>query len=310
MHMEVAGSVKKERAVGAKVKRERIDEQKADVESPQKESMEMDDLWLQLKLEINEEMEQQMRLSSVDTGDMHGVRIKEEFADKPHQDLKSFQSQFLNSEADKVMERAQQQSSKAAQGRSIVQPGHTPVARRRRLTRHDWPNNHQAEMASSVKKEPAVGLKIKRERIEQEGSMESPQKELIQTDDLWLQAVHKEINERCSVEPTSPTSAAEAARKALAGECTAPRRALKSSSFDTEEAARSDDQEESLQERPRPQSWQQDHSQEELESSFQEAVAWRKKQEKERAKAKKAKAPPVKKKGKKVKGRLVKKQRK
>eukprot|EP00438_Fugacium_kawagutii_P012449 Skav232877 [mRNA] locus=scaffold1432:61466:62029:- [translate_table: standard] len=38
-----------------------------------------------------------------------------------------------------------------------------------------------------------------------------------------------------------------------------------------------------------------DHSEEELERTFQEAVAWKKKQEKEKGKAAKAKAPPVKK---------------
>eukprot|EP00438_Fugacium_kawagutii_P009643 Skav214992 [mRNA] locus=scaffold508:550435:550883:- [translate_table: standard] len=38
-----------------------------------------------------------------------------------------------------------------------------------------------------------------------------------------------------------------------------------------------------------------DHSEKELERTFKRAVAWRKKQEKERAQAKKPKAPPVKK---------------
>eukprot|EP00438_Fugacium_kawagutii_P028006 Skav236477 [mRNA] locus=scaffold1440:81177:81932:+ [translate_table: standard] len=249
LQMEVDSSVKKEPAVRGKVKRERIDEQKADVESPQKESMEMDELLLQIKFETNEEMEQQMRLSSVDTGDMHGVRIKEEFADKPHQDLKSFQSQFLNSEADQVMERAQQ-SSNAAPGLSKVQPGNASVAKRRRLTRRDWPSKLQIEVASSVKKEPAVGVKIKTERIdEQEGSVESPQKESIQKDDLWLQAIRKEINKQCSGESTSPGCAAATGMRTLAGDCMAPQAVLEPSSYDKEEAAMSDDQEKSSQER-------------------------------------------------------------
>eukprot|EP00438_Fugacium_kawagutii_P028005 Skav236476 [mRNA] locus=scaffold1440:70740:71531:+ [translate_table: standard] len=255
LQMEVDSSVKKEQAVGVKVKRERNDEREGSVESPQKESMEMDDLLLQLKLEINEEMEQQMRLSSVDTGDMHGVRIKEEFADKSHQDFHHFQSQFLNSEADKVMERALQ-SSNTAQGQRIVQPGNAQVAKRRRLTRRDWPDNLQREVASSVKKEPAVGLKIKKERIEQEGSMESPQNESIQMDDLWLQ-IRKEINKQYSSESTSPSCSAGAAMKTLVGDSVAPQTVPEPSSCDIEEPAKSDDQEEISQERPRPQSLQQ-----------------------------------------------------
>eukprot|EP00438_Fugacium_kawagutii_P028014 Skav236485 [mRNA] locus=scaffold1440:211779:214709:+ [translate_table: standard] len=214
--MEVASSVKKEPAVGVEVKRERIDEREGRVEGPQTEIMEMDDLWLQVKLEINEEMEREMRLSSVDTDDMHGVRIKEEFADESHQDFKSFQSQCLNLEDDEVVGRVQQQSSTAPQVQRIVEPGNKPVAKRRRLTRLDWPKTLQREVANSVKKEPAGGVKIKKERIdEREAILESPEKKnqiSMEMDDLWLQ-VHKEIKKQCSGQLASANSSAGNAMK-------------------------------------------------------------------------------------------------
>eukprot|EP00438_Fugacium_kawagutii_P022065 Skav223201 [mRNA] locus=scaffold1624:68153:68863:- [translate_table: standard] len=195
MQLEVAGSVKKELVGGAKVKKERMDEQAANLESLQKksESVETDDLWLQLKLEINEMMEQDMTSSFDD--DMCGVRIKEEILEGPHQDIESLETKSYNSEL-AISEEAQEQSSSAPHGQ-------TPVAKRRRLTRGDWPKTLQNEVASSVKKERAFGVKVKRERIdERQGSVERRQQESMEMDDLWLQ-VRKEINKQRSVQSTS-----------------------------------------------------------------------------------------------------------
>eukprot|EP00438_Fugacium_kawagutii_P016107 Skav235796 [mRNA] locus=scaffold1267:107125:108351:+ [translate_table: standard] len=62
----------------------------------------------------------------------------------------------------------------------VRQPGNTPMATRRRLTRRHWPTKLQREVASSVKQEPAVGTKVKRERIDERKAMNS-------NGDPWLQ---------------------------------------------------------------------------------------------------------------------------
>eukprot|EP00438_Fugacium_kawagutii_P001055 Skav236289 [mRNA] locus=scaffold2529:172618:173844:+ [translate_table: standard] len=50
----------------------------------------------------------------------------------------------------------------------VRQPGNTPVATRRRLTRRHWPKKLQREVASSVKKEHLGGAKVKKERIDEQ----------------------------------------------------------------------------------------------------------------------------------------------
>eukprot|EP00438_Fugacium_kawagutii_P004315 Skav229423 [mRNA] locus=scaffold2297:225904:237493:+ [translate_table: standard] len=229
LQMEVASSVKKDPGSSTKIKRKRIEQQRADVESPQKEPM--DDLWLQLKLEIKEEMESDTRLSSVDTEDMHGGRVKDEFADEYRQGFKPEVA---------IREMAEQQDS-APQGQRIAQPGSTQVAKRRRLTRRDWPLQREVGTLS-VKKAFAAGVKIKKERIDElEGNVESPEQESMismEMNDLWLQ-VRKEVNKQCAGQLALANSPTRTAMKTS-------QTSLEPNSCDLEEAAKSDGQEDRI----------------------------------------------------------------
>eukprot|EP00438_Fugacium_kawagutii_P016492 Skav221148 [mRNA] locus=scaffold2925:119238:120362:+ [translate_table: standard] len=64
----------------------------------------------------------------------------------------------------------------------IAQPGNTPVARRRRLTRRDWPNTLQREVASSVKTERIDGaawlqIRHRLEKVVAGANLKTPLKE-------------------------------------------------------------------------------------------------------------------------------------
>eukprot|EP00438_Fugacium_kawagutii_P016112 Skav235801 [mRNA] locus=scaffold1267:193295:206325:- [translate_table: standard] len=204
MQVELAPcSVKKEPAVGVKVKKETLDEQEVNQESLQKASIEMDDVLLQVKLEIHEEMEQDMKPLSFESDDMHGVGIKQEIVEKPQPDFKVLQMKSGSVEL-AIQERAQEQSDDAAQSQRLAEPAKTLAAKRRRLTRRDWQKTTQIESQCGVKKELVSGVKVKQERLdEQKVNPQSPQEKSNENDDVWLQVLRKEINRRCSVNFTS-----------------------------------------------------------------------------------------------------------
>ena len=75
---EGPSSAKKELADCVKVKKERSAKREMKFENPQNTRMEADDLWLLVKKEIKEEMEQDFRSSSFDRNTPGPVLVKEE----------------------------------------------------------------------------------------------------------------------------------------------------------------------------------------------------------------------------------------
>ena len=197
MQTEGSRSAKKECADGVKVKKEKIAEQEAGFESPQKAKIEADDLWLRVKKEIKEEMDPDLEHSSFEVG------VKEEIAEEEDQDLTGYHPEVATDH------RVLEQSSKAATGQTATEPEPKPVAKRRRLSRKDMQGPMQTEGSRSAKKECADGVKVKKEKIaDQEAGLESPHKAKIEADDLWLR-VRKEVD-RQSLESRASSLTGEA----------------------------------------------------------------------------------------------------
>ena len=167
----------REGADGLKDKTGRGAEQQANLESPQKGGKATDDLWLQVKTEIKEEIEDDMRSSSFDF-DPHGqdVRVKDENAEEQHQNLTSCGYEVATEEM------VPEQSVTAAKSQTAAETEPKP-AKRRRLTRRDLQQTLQTDGLSSAKKEIPDGVKVKTERCaEQQANLESPQKRMTEKD--------------------------------------------------------------------------------------------------------------------------------
>ena len=183
MQTEGPNSAKREFADSMKVKKEKSAEQEEELESAQKGRTEMHDLWLRVKKEIKEEIEQDLKPSSFDEAKpVQEVEVKEEIQEEQHQDLAGYHSEVA---AD---DRVPEQGKKASTGQTPAEPEPKPVTKRRRLTRRDMQEAIQTDGSKSAKKEFADGVKIKREK-----NVESRQEGRMEMDDLWLQ-VRKEIN--------------------------------------------------------------------------------------------------------------------
>ena len=192
--------MKVELADGAKVKKEKSAEQEISFERQDKEKMELDDVWLLVKREIKEEIEQEeqqeqafknFKSSSLDDLTPKEIMMKEEMEEEPehHEAFESLDSQSDHSEV-ATQERQIDKSRKAAN----TEPEPKPVAKRRRLTRRDMQHTTQTGGPSSAKIELADGVKVKKEKsAEQEISFDRQDKEKM--DDLWLR-VHKKVNEQ------------------------------------------------------------------------------------------------------------------
>ena len=157
----------------------------ANLESPQVGGNATDDLWLQVKTEIKEEIEDDMRSSSFDCDPLwQDVRVKDEDVEEQHQNLRSCGYEVATEGM--VLE----QSVKAAESQTAAEPESKLGAKRHRLTRRDV-----QETLSSAKKELPDGVKVKTERCaEQQVNLESPQKGRMEIDDFQLR-VKKEIKE-------------------------------------------------------------------------------------------------------------------
>ena len=189
-------SAKIELADGVDAKNEKCAEQEVKFESQDKEKMEMDNLWLQVKGEIKEEIEQEQtcKSSSLDDLTRKEIVMKEEMEEEPKhgEALESLKTQSDHSEA-VTQKRDIEKSNKAANSQTAAEPEPKPVAKRRRLTRRDMQQTMQTGGQSSVKIELADGVKVKKEKnAEQEISFDRQDKEKMELDDLWL-TVHKKV---------------------------------------------------------------------------------------------------------------------
>ena len=174
-------SVKKEPSAGVKVKKEKLAEREAEVQSTQEGGMDSEDLWLRVKKEIKEEMEPDLRPSSFDEAThVQEVGVKEEIEEEQHQDLAGSHSEATQKD------RIREESSKFGPGQSAAKPEPKQLVKRRRLTRRDMREH-------SAKKEPSAGVKVKKEKLaEQEAEVESSHKGGMDSEDLWL-LVREEI---------------------------------------------------------------------------------------------------------------------
>ena len=193
-------------------RRKKCAEQEVKFESQDKEKMEMDYLWLQVKGEIKEEIEQEQscKSSSLDDLTPEEIMMKEEMEEDPKhaEAFESLKSQSDHSEV-AMQEREIEKSNKAANSQTAAEPEPKPVAKRRRLTRRDMQQPMQTGGPSSVKIELADGVKVKKEKnAEQEISFESQDKEEMELDDLWLK-VHKKVNEQSLMTFAAANSSAE-----------------------------------------------------------------------------------------------------
>ena len=209
-------SAKIELADGVDAKNEKCAEQEVKFESQDKEKMEMDNLWLQVKGEIKEEIEQEQtcKSSSLDDLTRKEIVMKEEMEEEPKhgEAFESLQSQSDHSEV-ATQERDIEKSNRAANSQTAAEPEPKPVAKRRRLTRRDVQQNMQTTGPSSVKIELADGVKVKKEKsAEQEISFERQDKEKMELDDLWLKG-HKKVNEQSLMTFAAANAAAEHALK-------------------------------------------------------------------------------------------------
>ena len=175
MQREGSRSAKKECADCVKVKKDKTTKQEADLETPLKPEIEVDDLWLRVKQEIKEEMQLGLKPSGFQVGEQED------------QDLPGYHQAATK-------DRIGAQSNKAATGQPPTEPERKPVAKRPRLTRKDMQGPMQTEGSRSAKKECSDGVKVKKEdSAEQEAGFENPQKAAIEADDLWLW-VKKELD--------------------------------------------------------------------------------------------------------------------
>ena len=209
-------SAKIELADGVDAKNEKCAEQEVKFESQDKEKMEMDNLWLQVKGEIKEEIEQEQtcKSSSLDDLTRKEIVMKEEMEEEPKhgEAFESLQSQSDHSEV-ATQERDIEKSNRAANSQTAAEPEPKPVAKRRRLTRRDVQQNMQTTGPSSVEIELADGVKVKKEKsAEQEISFERQDKEKMELDDLWLKG-HKKVNEQSLMTFAAANAAAEHALK-------------------------------------------------------------------------------------------------
>ena len=209
-------SAKIELADGVDAKNEKCAEQEVKFERQDKEKMEMDNLWLQVKGEIKEEIEQEQtcKSSSLDDLTRKEIVMKEEMEEEPKhgEAFESLQSQSDHSEV-ATQERDIEKSNRAANSQTAAEPEPKPVAKRRRLTRRDVQQNMQTTGPSSVKIELADGVKVKKEKsAEQEISFERQDKEKMELDDLWLKG-HKKVNEQSLMTFAAANAAAEHALK-------------------------------------------------------------------------------------------------
>ena len=209
-------SAKIELADGVDAKNEKCAEQEVKFESQDKEKMEMDNLWLQVKGEIKEEIEQEQtcKSSSLDDLTRKEIVMKEEMEEEPKhgEAFESLQSQSDHSEV-ATQERDIEKSNRAANSQTAAEPEPKPVAKRRRLTRRDVQQNMQTTGPSSAKIELADGVKVKKEKsAEQEISFERQDKEKMELDDLWLKG-HKKVNEQSLMTFAAANAAAEHALK-------------------------------------------------------------------------------------------------
>ena len=209
-------SAKIELVDGADAKKEKRAEQEVKFESQNKEKMKMDNLWLQVKGEIKEEIEQEQtcKSSSLDDLTRKEIVMKEEMEEEPKhgEAFESLQSQSDHSEV-ATQERDIEKSNRAANSQTAAEPEPKPVAKRRRLTRRDVQQNMQTTGPSSVEIELADGVKVKKEKsAEQEISFERQDKEKMELDDLWLKG-HKKVNEQSLMTFAAANAAAEHALK-------------------------------------------------------------------------------------------------
>ena len=209
-------SAKIELADGVDAKNEKCAEQEVKFESQDKEKMEMDNLWLQVKGEIKEEIEQEQtcKSSSLDDLTRKEIVMKEGMEEEPKhgEAFESLQSQSDHSEV-ATQERDIEKSNRGANSQTAAEPEPKPVAKRRRLTRRDVQQNMQTTGPSSVKIELADGVKVKKEKsAEQEISFERQDKEKMELDDLWLKG-HKKVNEQSLMTFAAANAAAEHALK-------------------------------------------------------------------------------------------------
>ena len=189
-------SAKIELAAGADAKKEKRAEQEVKFESQDKEKMKMDNLWLQVKGEIKEEIEQEQacKSSSLDDLTRKEIVMKEEMEEEPKhgEALESLKTQSDHSEA-VTQKREIEKSNKAANSQTAAEPEPKPVAKRRRLTRRDMQQTMRPGGPSSAKIELSDGVKVKKEKsAEQEIGFERQDKEKMELDDLWL-TVHKKV---------------------------------------------------------------------------------------------------------------------
>ena len=189
-------SAKIELADGVDAKKEKRAEQEVKFESKDKEKMKMFNLWLQVKGEIKEEIEQEQtcRSSSLDDLTRKEIMMKEEMEEEPKhgEAFESLKTQSDHSEV-ATQKRETEKSNKAANSQTAAEPEPKPVAKRRRLTRRDMQQSMPPGGPSSVKIELADGVKVKKEKnAEQEIGFERQDKEKMELDDLWL-TVHKKV---------------------------------------------------------------------------------------------------------------------
>ena len=186
----------REGADGLKDKTGRGAEQQANLESPQKGGKATDDLWLQVKTEIKEEIEDDMRSSSFDCElPLRDVRVKDENAEEQHQNPKNSGYEVATEEM------VPEQSMIPARSQATAEPESKP-AKRRRLTRRDVQKTMHTEGLNSAKKELPDAVKVKTERCaEQQVKLESPQKRM-EMDDFQLR-VKTEIKEEIEDEMRS-----------------------------------------------------------------------------------------------------------
>ncbi len=241
-------SAKIELADGVDAKKEKCAEQEVKFESQDKEKMEMDNLWLQVKGEIKEEIEQEQtcKSSSLDDLTRKEIMMKEEMEEDPKHDeaFESLKSQSDHSEV-ATQEREIEKSNKAANSQAAAEPEPKLVAKRRRLTRRDMQQPMQTRGPSSVKIELADGVKVKKEKnAEQEIGFQRQDKEKMELDDLWLK-VHTKVNEQSLMTFAAANAAAENALNPAESESgtsqvqTSAQQQLEPSAFGMEDASRS-----------------------------------------------------------------------
>jgi hypothetical protein len=241
-------SAKIELADGADAKKEKRAEQEVKFESQYKEKMKMFNLWLQVKGEIKEEIEQEQtcKSSSLDDLTRKEIVMKEEMEEEPKhgEALESLKTQSDHSEA-VTQKRDIEKSNKAANSQTAAEPEPKPVAKRRRLTRRDMQQTMRPGGPSSAKIELSDGVKVKKEKsAEQEISFERQDKEKMELDDLWLK-VHKKVNEQSLMTFAAANAAAENALKPPESESgtsqvqTSAQQQLEPSAFGMEDASRS-----------------------------------------------------------------------